>query len=84
MQQGFNSDISVRGQTFHVQTEDWGPARGFVVSRVFCSGAVVRTVKMAYAEIIHQGPVVSEVEAVKQALRRQHHRVLEELLNGAR
>ena len=81
MQQGFNSDISVRGQSYHIQTEDWGPARGFVVSRVFLSGAVIRTVKVPYTEILTQGPV-NDAEAVRQALRRQHNRVLEELMSS--
>jgi hypothetical protein len=83
VQSGFNSDLSVRGQSFHIQTEDWGPERGFLVSRVFCSGAVVRTVKTSYADALRSGPVVNDAEAVRQALRRQHNRVLDELMTGA-
>jgi hypothetical protein len=79
MQPGFNSDISVRGQKYHVQTEDWGPERGFLVSRVFTSGAVIKTIKLPYAEVFKQGPS-NDAEAVRMALRRQHQRIVEELM----
>jgi hypothetical protein len=81
MQKGFNSDISVRGRPVHVQTEDWGPANPFLVSRVFVGGAVLRTLKTPYADALRSGPV-NETEAIRLALKRQHQRVLDELTSG--
>jgi hypothetical protein len=42
MVKGFNSDLVIRGKNYHVQTEDWGNANPFLVSRVFSNGAVLK------------------------------------------
>jgi hypothetical protein len=81
MQKGFNSDIQVKGKPFHIQTEDWGSQKPFVVTRVFCAGAVVKTIKTPYAEALRGGPT-NQTEAVKLALRQQHHRILDQLISG--
>lgn len=81
MQKGFNSDITVRGQKFHVQTEDWGQRNPFVVSRIFCNGAVIKTIKTSY-EIILQAGALREEESIKHALRRQHTDILDVLMAG--
>lgn len=81
MNKGFNSDLSVRGKKFHVQTEDWGQQNPFLVSRVFCNGAVVKTIKTSYKDALRGGPV-SDFEAISHALRRQHHQIMDDLLAG--
>lgn len=81
MQKGFNSDVNVRGKVYHVQTEDWGTQSGVIVSRVFCNGAVVKSIKTPYAEILAKGSVNSS-EAVKSALKNQHQRIVSELIEG--
>lgn len=81
MQKGFNSDITVKGKLYHVQTEDWGQQNPFIVSRIFASGAVLKTIKTSYEEATRLGPVNAE-EAIRQALRRQHNRVLDSLVSG--
>lgn len=55
MHKGHNSDITVRGQRYHIQTEDWGKQNPFVVSRVFCNGAVLKTIKTPYGSIAPAG-----------------------------
>lgn len=81
MQKGFNSDIQVRGKTYHVQTEDWGTANPFLVSRVFVSGAVLKTVKTSYEQAL-QTETLKNLEAVKSALRKQHHRICDLIFQG--
>jgi hypothetical protein len=81
VQKGFNSDISVRGKSYHVQTEDWGREKAFLVSRVFSGGAVVKTLKVTYEDALRGGPV-NNASAIDQALRRQHNRVVDELIKG--
>lgn len=81
MQKGFNSDITVRGQKYHIQTEDWGTQNPFVVSRVFCNGAVLKTIKTPYNLILQKGPV-SGMEAIKLALQDQHNRIIDVLMSG--
>ncbi len=81
MQKGFNSDITVRGQKYHIQTEDWGTQNPFVVSRVFCNGAVLKTIKTPYNHFLKTGPV-SAGESVKLALQKQHHQIIDVLMSG--
>lgn len=81
MQKGFNSDITVRGKNFHVQTEDWGRDNPFLVSRVFSNGAVLKTIKVSYLDALKGGPA-NEAEALKIALKKQHHKVLDAVMSG--
>ena len=81
VEKGFNSNVSIEGQNFHVQTEDWGLQNPFVVSRVYQSGAVLKSVKTSYAEIFSSGPA-SSTQAIRTALREQHQRILDQLLSG--
>lgn len=81
MQKGFNSDIQVRGQSYHVQTEDWGSENPFLVSRIFRNGAVLKTIKTSREEALQKGSLNS-TEAITSALKKQHHHVLDQLMNG--
>lgn len=81
MQKGFNSDITFEGIHFHVQTEDWGIANPFLVSRIYKSGAVIKSVKTPYAKVFSRGPATPEL-AIRQALRNQHQEILDQLISG--
>lgn len=81
MQKGFNTDFSAHGKNYHIQTEDWGEKNPFIVSRVFCNGAVLKTVKTPYHEALKAGPV-QEQRALGLALRQQHQRILDEISSG--
>lgn len=81
MQKGHNSDIQIRGKAYHVQTEDWGAENPYIVSRIFCDGAVIKTVKTPHADAIRTGPVKNS-EAIQQALKIQHHQILDQLMSG--
>lgn len=81
MQKGHNSDITVRGQKYHIQTEDWGKQNPYVVSRVFCNGAVLKTIKTPYNFIILQSPATAD-EAIKVAVQKQHDHIIDILMSG--
>lgn len=81
MQKGFNSDITVRGQKYHIQTEDWGVQNPYLVSRIFCNGAVLKTIKTPYDTVLRLGSSQS-AEAIKLALRRQHSTIIDTLMAG--
>ncbi len=81
MQKGFNSDIQVRGQSYHVQTEDWGQDNPFLVSRIFRNGAVLKTIKTSREEALNKGSV-NPTDAISQALKKQHNTVLDQLMSG--
>ncbi len=82
MTKGFNSDLSVRGKKYHIQTEDWGTQNPFIVSRIFCNGAVLKTIKISHDDALRGGPV-NDKEAIGLALRRQHNQIMNDLLSGA-
>lgn len=48
---GENSDLIVRGEKIHVQTEDWGRNGNVIVTRIFKNGSVIKTFKLAYEKI---------------------------------
>ena len=81
MQKGFNSDIIVRGQKYHIQTEDWGLSNPYLVSRIFCNGAVLKTIKTSYDSALRAESSRTE-EAIKNALRKQHSQIIDNLMSG--
>ena len=81
LHKGHNSDITVKGVAYHVQTEDWGDANPFVVSRVFKNGAVIKTIKTSHADILEQGSI-KKSEAIQTALKRQHNSILDQVYAG--
>ena len=81
MQKGYNSDIVVRGQKYHIQTEDWGQGNPFVVSRIFCNGAVMKTIKTPYSRFLNSGSTIIE-DAVRAAIKDQHSGIIDTLMGG--
>ena len=81
MVKGYNSDLSVRGKSYHVQTEDWGLANPFLVSRIFRDGAVILTMKTSHQDALTGGPT-RDAAALEFALRRQHQTLIEKLHSG--
>ncbi len=81
VEKGLNSDISHKGFTFHIQTEDWGRANPFIVTQVFKSGKVVKMVKIPYAKVLPNGEK-SDPHAVRSAVQFQHQSILDLLVSG--
>jgi hypothetical protein len=81
VEKGFNSDVAYLGSQYHVQTEDWGRGNPYLVSRVFRNGAVVKSIKTAYSEVLPNGPV-TEAKAIRLAMKIQHQQILDLLLSG--
>ncbi len=81
MEKGFNTDISVEGAQYHIQTEDWGDANPFLVTRVFKEGAVVKSFKTSYREVYAKSPKADR-QAIRLAMRDQHERILDRLVSG--
>lgn len=81
MEKGFNSDVAYKGSKYHVQTEDWGLDNPYLVSRVYRDGAVVKSIKTSYHEVLpsHQA---HEAEMIRLAMKFQHKKILDLLLSG--
>ena len=52
MQMGYNTDVEHRGITVHVQTEDHGLSGRKITTQVFCSGRILDSRTISYAEAI--------------------------------
>ena len=76
---GFNTDLIFHGEKFHVQTEDWGEDNPVFVSRVFCNGAVLESVKNPYDIKIFKKNYIDYEEVIGAALKKQHFDILEKL-----
>ena len=80
MEPGLNSDLEVDGQPFHVQTEDWGWENPFIVTKIFSQGAVLKSIKTPYKEVL-SSPLFDD-RSIGQALRTQHKKILDRLISG--
>ncbi len=81
MEKGYNSDILLSGLNYHVQTEDWGLENPFLVSRVYRDGAVVKSIKTPYDDIL-PGEQKKQAEFIRMAMKFQHKKILDLLLSG--
>lgn len=82
MELSLNSDINLGADSFHIQTEDWGISSPYIVSRIYKNGAVLKSIKTPYSEII-SAPIWDK-GAVETAVQTQHHKIVEQLLSGRR
>ena len=89
LEKGFNSDVIFKGMSFHVQSEDWGLENPFLVSRVYQNGAVIKSVKTPYAEVLRPSAgnfrfnrQNVDPQVIRLALSQQHQRILDQLMSG--
>jgi hypothetical protein len=77
---GHNTNVTVEGTVFHVQTEDRGIATAVLDTTVHCRGRVLHRRTSKYQDLL---PLDADREqALKIRLDDQHHTVLEELRTG--
>lgn len=67
---GYNHNVSYRGKTFHVQTEDSGPVRPQLVTLLYLGGTIISSKKTLYADIIK----VDHLEKVVEELAKEQHK----------
>lgn len=80
MEKGYNTDLEYKGLNYHIQTEDWGMDNPYLVSQIFSSGAVVRSIKTAYGEVLPRES--SDKKLIQLAMKVQHEKILDLLLEG--
>ena len=81
MEKGFNTDLEYQGLNYHIQTEDWGLHNPFLVSQIFSNGAVVRSIKTAYGDILPEDNS-SDKKLIQLAMKVQHDKILDLLIEG--
>jgi len=51
MKTSINTDLKIRGESVHVQTEDWGSAHQKLVARVYKDGQMIKSFEVGYQKL---------------------------------
>jgi hypothetical protein len=81
MSSGFNTDVRVGDQVFHVQTEDRGPTHPAIDTAVYQNGRVLHRRSSNYEQF-----VASEgfsIDELRRRVESQHRAVIDDLRSGA-
>lgn len=81
MSSGFNTDVRVGDQIFHVQTEDRGPSVPVIDTAVYQNGRVLHRRSSNYGEFSASAEFTAE--GVRQRVEGQHRAVIQEIRSGA-
>jgi hypothetical protein len=81
MSLGFNSDVTVGEDVFHVQTENYGQPQCSIVTLVYHRGRILHRRNSAYADLI--GSAEYSERTVGERVENQHRSVIEEIRRGA-
>lgn len=73
---GYNNNVMIKGEVFHIQTEDGGTDNPVISTLVFKAGQVILSKKTNYADIIKFEKLSS---ALKEIMKEQHIATLKAL-----
>ncbi|HEX8766000.1 MAG TPA: hypothetical protein VF740_12620, partial [Candidatus Acidoferrum sp.] len=80
MQFGHNSNVTLDGNTYHVQTEERGAAQALIDTTVYLRGRVLHRRTNSFSDLL---PLNSEREqALKLRVDTQHRSVVDEIRSG--
>ena len=80
---GYNNDVQHRGKTFHIQTEDRGMHSKQIETQIFCSGAILDTRIVSYAEAIEGlGGKDERNKAIKTLMQTTHRELYKKMIAG--
>jgi len=80
MSSGFNTDVQIGAQVFHVQTEDRGPAHPVIDTVVYQNGRVLHRVSSNYRHFAESEEF--DAEGLRHRVEEQHRSVIEDLRSG--
>jgi hypothetical protein len=78
---GHNTNLTLDGVTYHVQTEDRGEAHAILDTAVYCRGRVMHHRTTSYRDLLPFDE--DRLRALKLRLDDQHRSVIEEIRSGA-
>jgi len=76
---GYNTNISFRGKTYHVQTEDTGLESFQIISLLYCEGAILNSRKVSYS---HMKGFPDLTARIRELMKEQHRNLIRDLLRG--
>ena len=80
MQFGHNTNVTVAGITFHVQTEDRGTAHALIDTTIYFGGRVLHRRTNSYFDLVPLDP--SREQTLKGRVDHQHRSIVEEIRSG--
>ena len=75
---GFNQEVSYRGMTIHVQTEDKGPDNPLVLTLIYKGGEILGSRRTTYTDLVKPG----DEKALKKLMEDQHNAIISEVKRG--
>ena len=81
MSSGFNTDVQVGNQIYHVQTEDRGPAHPVIDTAVYQNGRVLHRRSSNYQHFVTSDEF--DAEGLRERVEEQHRSVIDDLRSGA-
>jgi len=79
MLSGYNTNVTYKGKTYHIQTEDSGLKNPVIVTLLYVKGAILTSKKTSYAHIMDNPDYK---EKIKELMKQQHKTMIKELLSG--
>jgi hypothetical protein len=76
---GFNTNISYKEKTYHIQTEDSGKSNPVIITLLYSQGAILASKKTSYERFISDPDFQ---EKVSKIMKIQHKVMIKELLSG--
>jgi hypothetical protein len=76
---GYNTNVSYKGVTYHIQTEDSGVKNPVILTLLYSEGAILASRKTSYAHILDDPDSKEKIEKLMKA---QHKIMIKELLSG--
>jgi hypothetical protein len=76
---GYNTNISYKEKTYHIQTEDSGKSNPVIVTLLYSQGAILASKKTSYTDFI---TAPDFKEKVSKLMKIQHKVMIKELLSG--
>lgn len=80
MLSGFNHNITYKGKTYHIQTEDGGEDSPNIVTHAFLGGVILDTVRQPYGDLL--GSPGWE-DTLRGRMKAQHLEEIRKLYSGA-
>lgn len=76
---GYNTNVTYKGNVYHVQTEDSGIKNPVIVTLLYLKGTILSSKKISYAHIANNPDYKMKV---RELMKEQHKSMLKELVSG--
>lgn len=76
---GYNTNITYKGNVYHVQTEDNGLKNPYIITLLYFRGTILSSKKISYAQYAASPDYKTRV---RELMKVQHKQMIKELISG--